>query len=104
MKERSEVGSSAPESEVPKILASVVKIFSPCPSTQTSAVIAAEFRSALAEVDNLPASSRSKKPIAKRKPIVEKLATSEMNLPTVVNEVISGPAEFRSAAKKVIVR
>jgi hypothetical protein len=42
--------------------------------------------------------------MANRKPTVAKLEVSEMNLPTVVNEVISGPAEFRSAARNVISR
>jgi hypothetical protein len=43
-----------------------------------------------------------KNAIANNRPTVAKLAVSEMNLPTVVNEEISGPAEFRSAARKVI--
>jgi hypothetical protein len=65
-------------------------------------VIAAKFRSALADLDNFPASSIRKNAIANNRPTVAKLAVSEMNLPTVANEEISGPAEFRSAARKVI--
>jgi hypothetical protein len=65
-------------------------------------VIAAKFRSALADLDNFPALSMRKNAIANNRPTVAKLAVSEMNLPTVVNEEISGPAEFRSAARKVI--
>ena len=77
-------------------------MFKPWLSTQTSAVTLATFRSACADLDNLPASSSRKNAIANKKPTVAKLAVSEMNLPTVANEVISGPAEFRSAARKVI--
>ena len=84
------------------MFARVVKIFRPCPSTQTSEVIATKFRSAWADFDNFPASSIRKNAIANKRPTVAKLAVSEMNLPTVVNKEISGPAEFRSAAKKVI--
>jgi hypothetical protein len=42
--------------------------------------------------------------MAINKPTVVNPADSEMNLLAVVNEVTSGPAEFRSAAKKVIAR
>jgi hypothetical protein len=102
--ERSEVGSRAAVTEVPRIFAKVVNIFRPCPSAQISAIIAAEFRNAFADSDNFPAFSSNRKAIASKKPIVAKLAVREMNLPTVVNEVISGPAEFGSAAREIIAR
>ena len=55
MKERSDVGSSAPLKLVPKIFAKVVKILSPWPITQIVELIAAKFRKVSAALDNFPA-------------------------------------------------